>query len=747
MIQSTKWRNVGGCPNSGRIARGCVLFPAIAAVSILSPLAYAQDTSGETSAEALETIFVVGERRAYQGVFEDREIPGVVQQVDLELLREVGALNLNDALDLSASVARQNNFGGLWNSFAIRGFAGDENLPSGFLVNGFNAGRGFGGPRDLVGIERVEILKGPKAALFGRGEPGGAVNLVTKRPDFETAGDVRATVGSWSQLRLEGDVQTTMGLDENLGVRLVGFYEDSESFRRTVETERLGFYPSATWRLSDATRVTYELEFTRQEIPFDRGVVALDGELGFMPIRNFIGEPSDGPIETDVLGHQLEAQHSFSDNWSVLAGFGYRDTSLTGDAAEPNFGSRQTLSLDGRTVSRFQRFRDYDTEYFVLRAELAGQFDTGTLRHRLLVGADYDRFDNDQLLLRFRPPGVPAGATLDDLDLAEYRVLDVLDPVYGLYPAPEPGPNLDRLEILEAWGIYFQDQIDVTERLQVRLGGRFDDFSQELTNRLADPVTVTEQSDTRFSPQLGAVFLANEGTSVYATYGEGYRQLTGTDFAGNPFEPNQTDSAEAGVKFDLGYFYDDVSGSATLAAFHIEQSNILVFDDRPEASGGFFLRPAGEARSIGVELDMDLQLPGDVGIWFSYAYIDAEYTNDNADANFVAAIEKGDPLINVPEHQLNLQASKGFRFGDAYGQIGGGVLYVGERLGQTATDFYLPSYTTARLFAQVEAFEGLTLRIDADNLFDEEFYTNSFADVWVEPGAPARYRFTVAYDF
>lgn len=167
----------------------------VAANPLFSPQANAQEVS-----EDIESVFVLGQRRAYQGNFNELENPTAVQMIDGEMLRAVGALNLNDALDLSASVARQNNFGGLWNSFSIRGFSGDINLPSGFLVNGFNAGRGFGGPRDIVGIESVEILKGPRSALFGRGEPGGTVNLTTKRPGFETAGDFRATVGRWDQL-------------------------------------------------------------------------------------------------------------------------------------------------------------------------------------------------------------------------------------------------------------------------------------------------------------------------------------------------------------------------------------------------------------------------------------------------------------------------------------------------------------------------------------------------------------------
>ncbi|MFK7830492.1 MAG: TonB-dependent siderophore receptor [Congregibacter sp.] len=722
--------------------RTLIIFTAIATLPLVPSLAGAQVSDRE-----IETVFVIGKRQAYQGLFDSQEVPAAVQEIDLELLREVGALNLNDALDLSASVARQNNFGGLWNSFAIRGFAGDENLPSGFLVNGFNAGRGFGGPRDLVGIERVEILKGPKGALFGRGEPGGAVNLVTKRPSFENGGELRASYGRWNQIRIEGDVDTVLGPDDKIGLRLVGFYDDAESFRKTVETRRAGFYPSVTWRASDATSVTYELEYTQQDIPFDRGVVSLNGQVGIMPVENFVGEPGDGDIQTDVLGHQLEVQHSFSDSWSLLAGFGYRDTTFEGFATEPNFAGRQTLFLDGRTLSRFRRFRDFETEYAVARAELAGQFNTGGLRHRLLIGADYDRFENDQLILRFRPGRVPADATIDSIDSDAFYVLDILDPVYGAVTLPDPGPNTDRLEIQKSWGVYFQDQIDITDSLQIRLGGRFDDFSQDLDNRRASPQTSTSQSDSRFSPQVGAVYMLNDGVSFYGTYGEGFRQLTGSDFRGKQFDPNQTDSAEVGVKLDLGKLAGNVAGSATLAVFRIEQSNILVFDDSPEAANGFFLTPAGEARSTGIELDVNAQLPGDIGLWLSYAYIDAEYTSESADANFVASIESGDPLINVPENQLSLQVSKGFQIGGMSAQLGGGFLYVDERLGQTASDFYLPDYITARVFGEIHPVEGVSVRFDVDNLFDEEIYTNSFADVWIEPGAPRRYRLTVALDF
>ncbi len=722
----------------------------VLAVVLTLPLALpaaAQTPSTDDGASAVEEIFVIGKRRAYQGNFDDLEKPSADQLITEQLLREAGALSLDDALDLSASVARQNNFGGLWNAFSIRGFAGDINLPSGFLVNGFNAGRGFAGPRDMAGIESVEVLKGPRSALFGRGEPGGTVNLVTKRPQFETAGDFRATYGRWDQMRFEGDVQTTAGAGDEVGLRLVGFHEDSESFRETVETERLGLYPSITWDASDATSVTYELEYTKQEIPFDRGV-AYSESYGFTPRDTFVGEPGDGPIETEVFGHQLEVQHNFSDSWSVLAGLGYRDTSFEGGASETNFAGRQTYFLDGRTLSRFFRYREFESDYFVARAEVAGEFNTGTFRHRLLAGADYDRFELNWFILRYRPGWFAASTDISTLDSAAYLFLDVFNPVYGQSPQPVPGPNTNRDEDLQGLGVYIQDQIDITDRLQVRLGLRMDDFEQDLTNLRAMPATTVSASDTRVSPQFGVVYSVNDAVSLYASYGEGFRQQAGSDYQGRQFEPNITESAEIGFKLDAAQFSSEVSGAVTLSLFEVEQSNFLVNDDRPEAVAvGWFSRTAGKARSRGFEVDADLAVSTGFSLWLSYAYTDAEFTNSHLEADWGTRIEEGDPLINSPKHQVNVQASQRFEVAGMPVQVGAGLQYTDERQGFTSFDFDLPSYTTARFFGEIRPSERFSLRFDLDNAFDEEFYTNSYADVWVQPGAPRRYRVSATYSF
>ena len=403
------------------------LMTSAVSLALASAPAFAQDLEDE--------IVATGLRQAYQGDFAILEIPGAELDLDQQILEDLNVTDLVTALDLSASVSRQNNFGGLWNAFAVRGFVGDENLPSLYLVNGFNAGRGFAGPRDISGVESVEILKGPKAALFGRGEPGGTVNLVTKRPTFETAGELKLTGGSFDFYR--GDADFTTPISENAAIRLVGFYEDAGSFRDTVETERWGFFPSIAFEPTDNTQIVYELELSEQEIPFDRGIPAIENELGAVDIETFLGEPSEDPYDASVTGHQIELQHDFSDDWSALIGFNYRDTSLEGfDTAATLSGFRQFLTRDGETLSRERRSRDYNAEYFVLRGEVAGEFETGSIRHRVILGADYDQFDNDQVFVRFRGGGV-----LDRLpeDAPDLLPINVFDPVFGQFdPLPEP---------------------------------------------------------------------------------------------------------------------------------------------------------------------------------------------------------------------------------------------------------------------------------------------------------------------
>lgn len=694
-----------------------------------TPLALSAFAQEASPGARLDTVTVTGTRQAYQGDFKRLETPQAEQSIDAETLRASGAVNLTQALDLSASVARQNNFGGLWNAFALRGFVGDENLPSNYLVNGFNAGRGFGGPRDLSGIESVDVLKGPRAALFGRGEPGGTVNLVTKRPTFKTAGEFRVSAGSFKTYRADADWTTP--LSDAVAVRLVGFAEDAGSFRDTVDTRKHGISPSLAWRISPQSRLVYELELSHQEIPFDRGVLAVNGQLGRIPPSRFLGEPGDGPLKADVQGHQLEFQHDFSKDWSALLGFTTRKTSLEGFSTEAELAAnRQRLLVDGQTLTRQRRFRDYDASYQVVRGEINGRFQLAGLQHRLIFGVDADRFENDQVFLRARAPTLASNPTL-----AQQQAINIFNPVYGSYTLPTPTPLTNRVETQQSVGVFVQDQINLSDRLQLRLGARFDDYEQTLENRATG--LTSKQKEARTSPQLGVVFQAAETLSLYATYGQNFRPLSGVDARGNGFTPNQSTSVEAGAKFSLG----GIDG--TLAVFQVEQKNILVVDD-PSA---FTLAAIGKARSQGFEVDLQGDLAEGLSLWASYAYVDAKTSNTFNDANFGVPVPAGTRLLNVPKHSLSLQLVQSMALAGRGLQFGGGLVHVGQRSGEFTNTFKLPACTLARAFAAFDVTKSTTLRLDVDNLFDETYYTNSFSALWVQPGTPRSVRVSAAFKF
>jgi len=683
------------------------------------------------SAASIEEILVLDSSRAYRGNFSLMETPAADLIIDARTLKDAGALDLNQALDLSSSVSRQNNFGGLWNSFAIRGFVGDENLPSNYLVNGFNAGRGFAGPRDMSGIESVEVLKGPRAALFGRGEPGGSVNLVTKRPQEGTAGEVNLSTARFDTRR--GDLDWNQQVNDTVAYRVVGYAQDAGSFRNTVESKSHGLFPSLSLQLGANTRLVYELEYSQQETPFDRGVVAVAGQLDAMPRSNFLGEPGDGPMEAEALGHQLELQHELSANWTLLAGYNQRDTSLKGFSTEPELtGARQALPRDGRTLTRQRRQRSYDADYRILRAELNGDIELGSLRHRLIIGADSDSFENDQVFRRARAPTLASNPSL-----AQLQAIDILSPVYGQYPLPTPTLLTDRFETQEADGLYIQDQISLNSQWELRLGGRFDRFEQDQLNRANN--SRSKQSDERFSPQVGLVFAANEQLSFYGVYGESFRALSGADFAGNNFDPNTSSSVEAGMKFLL----NEGRLTGNVSIYSIEQDNILASD--PLNAG--FLVAAGAAESQGFEIDLGGELLPGVQAWFSYSYTDAAVVDDLLDPNFGLVVRGGDRMLNVPRHAMSAMLVKETTLGERPVRFGGSLTHVGERLGEAATSFELPDYTLTRLFADYQLTSALTLRAEIDNLFDETWYANSFSSLWVQPGTPRSYRFSANMRF
>ena len=689
--------------------------------SLLSPQIFAQ----ADALSDIEKIEVISYKQAYRGNVPVKELPQAVSVISAQELDVMGISNFQTALSLDSSLSRQNNFGGLWESFAIRGFSGDENLPSAYLINGFSAGRGFSGLRDTSNIESIEVLKGPASALYGRGEPGGTVNIVTKKPQFEQQGYLKLSVGEYAHQRLEGDY--TSGITDDIAFRINGSYEDSESFRDTIESKKTAITPSIFVKLGDDTSLTYEFEYVDQEVPFDRGIPVLPG-VNVSP-ETFLGEPSDGPMEVEAMGHQLTLQHQINTDWFLSLGAGYRDSSLEGYSSEIELSpGRQLLYTDGETVSRQRRYRDYDAKDASLRVELNGSFDALGTKHNVLIGADGYDYELHSIQERWRTAWGSGDTTFS---------VNAYNPVYG-QTAPETSPTQDNLEEQNAFGIYLQDQMALSEKVNLLIGVRFDKFEQDITNNFSG--NTVSQSKSEVNPRIGISYQVDEGVTLYSNYAEGFRPNSGADVNSNAFEAEKSESIEAGVKWSL--FNDVLSG--TVALFKTEKSNILTAD--PINSG--FSVALGKAESSGIELDSRFTLTENTVLDIGYTYIDAHTVNDMTNPDWGVSIAANSQLINVPKHTLNMSLIHYAEVADTPLQLGAHVLSVSDRLGETIDpDYELPSYTIVNLFGTLNINDNITLQANIENLFDEEYFANSYSALWTMPGQPRRINASVSYNF
>ncbi|WP_454831829.1 TonB-dependent siderophore receptor [Pseudoxanthomonas wuyuanensis] len=714
-----------------------ILVPTLLACCV--QIAIAQETqtppaaAASSTAQTLDTVEVRDARTPYRNLSVTgatktdalvRDLPQSIQIISKDLLDDAGITDLKGALDLSSTISSQSNFGGLWDSYAMRGFVGNLDFGSDYMVNGFSASRGFNGVRDGANTQSVEILKGPSSALYGRGEPGGTVNISTKKPLFKSANTLELGLGSFNTYRAA--VDSTGPLGETVAYRLNVAHEDGESFRDTIEYNRTLVAPSFLWMITPDTTLSYEIEAVRQEVPFDRGVVAIDGFPRNVSIRNFYGEPNDGAHEIKSLGHQVFLQHYFNDNWSIQTGVSYRESSLKGASTEVRpYGALQS---DGVTLRR--RYRDRDNEATDLsgRFEVIGKVATGAIAHNLLFGVDGYRFDDRRIQNAANPSAADYG-------------IDAYDPVYGA-PKPATARAIDTDEDQTSYSFYAQDQIDLGEHWKALAGVRYDKYDQSVRDLLRpEGEQLIEQTLTATSPRVGLVYQPNEHWSLYATTAKSFRPNSGVSFSGQAFDPEEGKSYEIGAKWDTGRI------SSTLALYKIEKKNVLGPDPRDPNR---FNMTIGEVESEGVELDVTGQIAQGLRLYGSYAYTDAQVTKDNAELTGLSLM--GRQMANVPKNSANVLLIKDLELGGNKASFGGGVQYVGEREGAQAAfsevDFFqLKSYTVWKAVAAYDVSDKLKLSLDVNNLFDKVFYTSSYSLYWVMPGSERSFMLTARYKF
>lgn len=632
-----------------------------------------------------------------------RDIPQAISVIPAQVLDDLDATRLDRPLDFAGGVSRQNNFGGLtFLSYSIRGFTTGELYKNGFAIN-----RGSYSSPDASGIERIEVLKGPAASLYGRGDPGGTVNIVSKKPQPEAFSRLKASAGSWDHYRTSLDVNSPLDDEGRLLSRINLAAEDNGSFRDHAGNQRLVVSPSLTWHLSTDTRLLVETEFVRHDSVFDRGIPAVDNQLGSVKRSTFLGEPNDGDIRNRNQMLQASLEHHLNDVWKLRLANHYAQGHLQGDASE-------TSRLIGSQVSRFFRQRDFEWNDSITQLELHGFFDLGSWQHQTLAGLEYENYRNSQKYPQ----------SLASLDYG----LDIYNPVYGKPKPALVNPN-DFFEQVESHALNLQDQIDFGGGWKGLLGARFDHFEQTALNRATavrnhqnkDSLTLRAGLLYQLTPGIG--FFANASTSV---------KPNAISSQGTVFEPEQGLGKEMGLKLDL---LDGRLG-ATVALFRIDKENVLTAD--PNNPGQNIA--AGRARSQGLDLQLSGQLSEALRVIGAYAYIDAEVTRDNV-------LPKGSRLLGVARHSGSLMAVYEFQDGRLRGSdFGAAFNYVGDRSGQAGSQFELPAYATLDLLAHYKASERVSLGLNLNNLFDRKYYERSYNSVWVMPGDPRNLSLSLTVD-
>ncbi|WP_431483567.1 TonB-dependent siderophore receptor [Pseudomonas solani] len=622
-----------------------------------------------------------------------RDIPQSVAVVPARVLEDLNTTRIDRALDFAGGVSRQNNFGGLtFLNYSVRGFTTGELYKNGFAIN-----RGSYSSPDASTIERIEVLKGPAASLYGRGDPGGLVNIVTKKPEEEAFARFSASAGSWDRYRSSLDVNTPLDDAGTLLSRINLAVEDNQSFRDHVGSERVMVSPSLSWQLSPDTRLLIESEFVRHESVFDRGIPAPGNQLGSVKRSTFLGEPNDGEIRNRNQMLQVSLEHYLNEDWKLRLANHYAQGHLAGDSSE-------TSRLSGDIVSRFYRQRDFEWNNSITQAELHGTFATGTWQHQTLIGLEYENYRNSQKY--------PQSDTLFSYGL------DIHNPAYG-QPKPALTRKNDFFERVESHSLNLQDQIAFTDRLRGLVGVRIERFEQAALDR-STRIRNAQHKDV-VTPRLGLLYQLTPEVGVFANASTSVKP-NAISSRGTVFKPEKGVGYESGVKLDL---FEGRLG-ATAALFHIEKENVLTADPNDPSQN----IAAGKARSQGLDVQVAGQLSDAFRLIGAYAYIDAEVTEDNT-------LPEGSRLLGIAKHSGSLMGVYEFQDGWLRGSdVGAAANYAGDRSGQAGSQFELPAYSTLDLLAHYKASDDLSIGLNLNNVFDRKYYERSYNNVWVLPGDP-----------
>ncbi len=593
--------------------------------------------------------------------------------------------------------------------------------------------------RALYNLEQVEILRGPNALLFGRGGTGGIVNRVTKRAAFdETFVGYQASVDTLGEFGFQ--VDANYSTNDNVAFRINAMYENLNNHRDFFDGERIGINPTIEIKVSPSTLLDLSYEFIDHERFIDRGIPTGADGLPVEELENVVfGNPSENFNDLEAHTFRAMLQHEFSDSLkgNLSAFYGTYDKVYSNFYASDYDPATNIAELDGY-IDTTQR------DNLILSGNLVGEFETGSIGHVLIFGAEYIGTSSDQD--RLNPvfdtsvadianggatdiANNPFGPSTDRANFFASRPLafdgnqgtlaDGRTTTFGFTDL-----NDDTRVEIDVFSAYIQDEIKLVDWLNIVIGARFDSFDITVNNVPA--ADIRTRKDQELSPRAGVILKPQDNISIYASYSESFLPRSGEQFANingdnNALDPDTFTNLEAGVKWDFA------SGlSFTAAVFEIEQSSPQPNDSDPATLDII------DSQIQGFELQLSGQITDFWSITAGYSYLDGEQV-DRLGPTGLRPRE-------LPENTFSIWNA--FQVTDRFG-LGLGLTYQDESFINNGNSATLPSYTRIDAAAFYEVSDNLRLQVNIENLTDELYFPNAHATHQVTVGAPINARFGI----
>lgn len=615
------------------------------------------------------------------------EIPQSISVITRDQLDDRNVQTLGQALGYSAGVIAE-PFGNDVRYFnpLIRGFEAKDSV----YLNSFRFIRDFGALAfEPYGLERIEVLRGPSSVLYGQGEPGGMINLISKRPTFTDFVEVGGEIGTDSRYVGKVDAGGTFGEDFAWRLNSLGRLADGD--QDFITDDRFHIAPSVTWAPTDDTALTILGSFQRDTGTSQIGLPQA-GTLDFnphgtVPISRYLGEPDFNDNESTLWTLGYEFRHRFDEVFEFRQNAQY----LSFDADFNGLYFNRLNPADLRTVTRGASVQSEDLDSFGIDNQLEAQFETGLLEHKAVFGIDYRNTN------QWRSSNFTGSRT----------TIDLFNPVYGTPITYDPArASISDVRLMQT-GLYVQDQIKI-DRLSFMLGLR-QDWAETRNHESG-----TTQRDHALTGRAGAVYLFDNGLAPFVSYSTSFAPQAGTnDITGDLLQPTEGEQIEAGIKYQPA----GKKSFITASVYNLTKTNIASEEIRAGFPGAVTTQ-IGEVRSRGFEIEGVASLAEGLDLLANYTYTDAEITQ----GDMTATSTTGNRPANIPRHAASLWLDYTFAESTALAgfSVGGGVRYIGSRYGENANAISLPSVTLFDAGLRYEK-NNFTAAINVHNIADERY--------------------------